>query len=72
MNTSQVWEDIEDYATLPQKIYTIKAMWLKKFVSGLKVVNNITKSLKLYFDNESTVFYFYNKSGIVVKHTDIK
>jgi hypothetical protein len=28
------------------------AMWLKKFVTGLRVIDNIKRSLKLYCDNE--------------------
>jgi hypothetical protein len=34
---------------------TEQAMWLKKFVSGLRLVDSIKRSLKLYCDNESTV-----------------
>jgi hypothetical protein len=29
--------------------------WLKKFVSGLRVVDSIEKSLKIYCDNETTI-----------------
>ena len=47
--------------------------WLKKFVLGLKVVDNIEKPLKLYCDNEPTVFYAHNnKSSGAAKHIDIK
>jgi hypothetical protein len=35
-------------------------MWLKKFVSGLRVIDSIERLLKLYCDNESTVFYTHN------------
>jgi hypothetical protein len=35
-------------------------MWLKKFIFGLKVVDNISKPSKLYYDNEPTVCYSYN------------
>jgi hypothetical protein len=34
--------------------------WLKKFVSKIRVVDNIEKSLKIYCDNEPTVQYSYN------------
>jgi hypothetical protein len=50
-----------------------QALWLKKFVSGLRVVDSIEKPLKLYCDNESIVFYSYNnKSSGAAKHIDIK
>ena len=47
--------------------------WLKKFIPGLKVVDNIEKPLKLYCDNEPAVFYAHNnKSSGAAKHIDIK
>jgi hypothetical protein len=47
-------------------------MWLKKFVSGLRVIDSIERPLKLYYDNESTVFYAHNnKKTKAVKHINI-
>ena len=47
--------------------------WLKKFMPGLKVVNHMHKSLKLYYDNNSAVCYAHkNKSSGAAKHIDIK
>ena len=47
--------------------------WLKKFVPGLRVVDSIEKSLKLYCNNELAVFYAHNnKSSGAAKHIDIK
>ena len=47
--------------------------WLKKFVPGLKVVDNIERLLKLYCDNEPAVFYARNNKSIgAAKHIDIK
>jgi hypothetical protein len=47
--------------------------WLKKFIPGLKVVDNIHKSLKLYCDNYPTVRYAHNnRSSGAAKHNDIK
>jgi hypothetical protein len=47
--------------------------WLKKFISGLKVVDDIHKPLKLYCDNNPAVQYAHNnKSSGAVKHIDIK
>ena len=47
--------------------------WLKKFMSGLKVVDDIHKSLKLYYDNNPAVCYAHNnKSSGATKHIVIK
>ena len=47
--------------------------WLKKFMSGLKVVDDIHRPLKLYYDNEPVVCYAHNnKSSGAAKHIDIK
>jgi hypothetical protein len=50
-----------------------QAMWLKKFVSGLRVVDSIERSLKLYCDNEPTVIYAHNnKKTKAAKHINIR
>jgi hypothetical protein len=50
-----------------------QAMWLKKFVSGLRVVDSIERPLKLYYDNEPTMFYAHNnKKTKAVKHINIR
>ena len=47
--------------------------WLKKFIPGLKVVDDIYRPLKLYCDNNLAVQYAHNnKSSGAVKHIDIK
>ena len=47
--------------------------WLKKFVTRLKVIDNIERPLKLYCDNKPAVFYAHNnKSSGAAKHIDIK
>ena len=47
--------------------------WLKKFIPGLKVIDDIHKPLKLYCDNNLAVCYAHNnKSSGAVKHIDIK
>jgi hypothetical protein len=49
-----------------------QAMWLKKFVSGLRVVDNIERPLKLYCDNERAVLYTHNnKKTKAIKHINI-
>jgi hypothetical protein len=48
-------------------------MWLKKYVSGLRVVDNIERSLKLYCDNKSLVIYAHNnKKTKIVEHINIR
>ena len=47
--------------------------WLKKFMPGLKVVDDIHKPLKLYYDNNPKVCHAHNnKSSGAAKHIDIK
>ena len=56
--------------------------WLKKFIPGLKVVDDIHKPLKLYCDNNPAKLYcdnnlavcyaHNNKSSGAAKHIDIK
>ena len=43
--------------------------WLKKFIPGLRVVDNIQRLLKMYCDNEPAVFYAHNKSQVVLPNT---
>ena len=48
-------------------------VWLKSFISGLRIVDSISRSLKLYYDNSSTIFMAKNKkSRSRSKHIDIK
>jgi hypothetical protein len=50
-----------------------QTMWLKKFVSGLRVVDSIERPLKLYCDNEPAILYAHNKKKTkVVKHINIR
>jgi hypothetical protein len=47
--------------------------WLKKFIPGLKMVDDISRPLKLYCDNEPAVMYAHNiKTSGAAKHIDIK
>ena len=48
-------------------------VWLKSFISGLRIVDSISTPLKLYCDNSATVFMAKNnKSGSRSKRIDIK
>jgi hypothetical protein len=50
-----------------------QAMWLKKIVPGLRVVDSIERPLKLYCDNELAVLYAHNnKKTKTVKHINIR
>jgi hypothetical protein len=47
--------------------------WLKKFIPGLRVVDNTKRPLRMYCDNEPVVFYAHNNtSSGAAKHIDIK
>jgi hypothetical protein len=47
--------------------------WLKKFIPGLRMVDDISKPLQLYCDNEPVVMYAHNnKTSGAAKHIDIK
>jgi hypothetical protein len=50
-----------------------QAIWLKKFVPGLRVVDSIERPLKLYCDNEPVVLYAHNnKKTKADKHINIR
>jgi isocitrate/isopropylmalate dehydrogenase len=49
-----------------------QAMWLKKFVSSLRVIDSIERPLKLYCNNEPAILYAHiNKKIKAAKHIDI-
>ena len=48
-------------------------IWLRNFVTGLRIVDTIERPLKIFCDNNSTVLYSnYNRSSAMSKHIDIK
>jgi hypothetical protein len=50
-----------------------QAMWLKKVVPGLRVVDNIERPINLYCDNEPAVLYAHNnKKTKSAKHINIR
>ncbi|XP_075088124.1 secreted RxLR effector protein 161-like [Nicotiana tabacum] len=52
---------------------TSHALWLKNFISGLRIVDSISRPLRIFCDNSATVFFSKNnKSGSQSKHIDIK
>ncbi|CAA7014470.1 unnamed protein product [Microthlaspi erraticum] len=52
---------------------TIHALWLRNFISGLQIVDNIEKPLRIYCDNSAAVFFSKNdKYSKGAKHMEIK
>ena len=52
---------------------TSHGVWMKSFIFGLRVVDFISSSLKLYYDNFVAVYMAKNKnSKSRSKHIDIK
>ena len=48
-------------------------VWLNSFISRLRIVDSISKTLRLYCDNSATIFMSKNnESGSQRKHIDIK
>ncbi|KAI3463923.1 hypothetical protein Pfo_020586 [Paulownia fortunei] len=48
-------------------------IWLRNFVTGLRVVDGIKRPLKIFCDNKSVVLYSNNnRSSLKSKHIDIK
>jgi hypothetical protein len=52
---------------------TSHGVWLKSFISGLRIMDSISRPLKVFCDNSAAVFMAKNnKSGSRSKHIDIK
>ena len=52
---------------------TSQGVWLKSFISELRVMDSISRSLRIFYDNSTTMFLAKNnKSGSRSKHIDIK
>jgi hypothetical protein len=52
---------------------TLHGVWLKSFIFGLRIMDSISKPLRMYCDNSVVVFMAKNnKSGSRNKHIDIK
>ena len=47
-------------------------LWLRNFVTGLRILSRIERSLKLYCDNKSAVMYSNNRSSSKSRYIDIK
>ena len=52
---------------------TSHGVWLKSFISGLRIMDSIARPLRMFCDNSAAVFMAKNhKSGSRSKHIDIK
>ena len=52
---------------------TLHGVWLKSFITGLRIVDSIQTPLRLYCDNSAAIFLDKNdKSGNRSKHNNIK
>ncbi|KAL3506909.1 hypothetical protein ACH5RR_032291 [Cinchona calisaya] len=52
---------------------TSHGVWLKSFMSGLRIVDSISRPLRLFCNNSAAIFMAKNnKSGSQSKHIDIK
>ena len=48
-------------------------LWLKNFIAGLRIVDSISRTLRIYCDNSTATFITKNnKSGSRSKHINIK
>jgi len=52
---------------------TSHGVWLKSFISGLKIIDTISRPLRIFCDNSAAIFMAKNnKSGSQSKQIDIK
>ena len=52
---------------------TSQGLWLKSFISGLRVMDSISRPLRIFCDKSSTMFLAKNnKSESLSKHINIK
>ena len=52
---------------------TIHGLWLRNFISGLRIVDSVSKPLRIYCDNFAAVFFFKNdKYSKGAKHMELK
>ena len=51
---------------------TLHGVWLKSFITGLRIVDSIQRPLRLYCDNSVAIFLAKNDKSGKSKHIDIK
>ena len=54
-------------------VATVHGLWLRNFISGLGIVDSVSKPLRIYCDNSVAVFFSKNnKYSKGVKHIKLK
>jgi hypothetical protein len=52
---------------------TGQAVWLKNFIPGFKIVDSISRPIKMHYDNPTAVFFCVNNKLMgASKHIDLK
>jgi hypothetical protein len=57
---------------------TVQVVWLNNFILGLKVIDNITEPIMLYYDSRSALFFSSNNNSsgvsklIILKYRVVK
>ena len=52
---------------------TVHGLWLRNFISGLRIVDSVSKPLRIYCNNFAAVFFFKNdKYSKGAKHMELK
>jgi len=57
---------------------TVQVVWLNNFILGLKVIDNITEPIMLYYDSQSALFFSSNNNSsgvsklIILKYRVVK
>jgi hypothetical protein len=52
---------------------TVHGLWLRNFISGLGIVDSVSKPLRIYCDNSAAVFFSKNdKYSKGAKHMELK
>jgi len=51
---------------------TSHRVWLKSFISGLRIIDSIYRPLRMFYSNSTAVFMKNNKNESRSKHIDIK
>jgi hypothetical protein len=81
-NEAISWKSSKQRITTSSTMYTEfiacygvlgRAMWLKIFIPGLRVIDSISKPLTIYCDNKVVFFFSHNnKSSGASKHIDLR
>ena len=51
---------------------TIQSLWLRNFGSGLRIIDNIERPLKIHCDNAAVVFFSKGAKHMDLKYLSVK